>query len=96
MRLFVDNSGSPFPRRNAVQFPLLCYYILNVYVPPQINMLKSQLPKMMVLGSGDFGRYFIKECPERYLALPPCEDTEIASYRLGQGPSPETVTLLTL
>lgn len=49
----------------------------------------------MVLGSGDFGGYFIKEYPERYLALPPCEDTEIASYILGQGPSPETVTLLT-
>lgn len=50
---------------------------------------------MMVLGSGDFGRYFIKDDPERYLALPPCADTEIANYKLGRGPSPETVTLLT-
>ena len=50
---------------------------------------------MMVLGSGDFGKYFIKDDPERYLALPPCEDTEIANYKLGRGPSPETVTLLT-
>ena len=33
MGLFVDNSSSTFTKRNVVQFPLLCYYGLNVYVP---------------------------------------------------------------